>query len=44
VKDRATISEVVLAGAELPEVPGSTGNSVIKQLKDDLSGRSYIVL
>lgn len=43
VEDRATVSEVVLAGAELPEVPSSAGNSVIEQLEDNLSGRSYFM-
>lgn len=44
VEDRTTITEVVLAGAELPEVPGSAGNSVVEQVENDLSGRGYIAL
>lgn len=44
MEDRTTITEVVLAGAELPEVPGSAGNSVIEQVENDLSGGSYIAL
>jgi hypothetical protein len=42
VEDGAAVSKVVLAGAELPEVPGSAGNSVIEELEDNLSSRSYI--
>lgn len=42
VEDGAAVSKVVLAGAELPEVPSGAGNSVIEELEDNLSSRSYI--